>query len=209
MAVDPGQVTLYPLWDWTTSELDDGMHARNDRPPWTGVYAQRLVRLTLQTYGDVCHLCGGTGATSADHLIARSAGGSDDISNLRPAHLKCNQTRGAAPLGQANVTVLVGTSRQVSEWLAANRTAADVLISDPRIDDALSAAANPAAARVATAARQAAIATAIGTGARVILVPSQAAMRRDPGQWVARGWNVLPLGKTPGNVGGAAPSRVW
>ena len=52
------------------------------------------------------------------------------------------------------VTVLVGTSRQVSEWLAANRTAADVLISDPRIDDALSAAANPATPMPATVARR-------------------------------------------------------
>lgn len=43
----------------------------------------------------MCHLCSDedTPATTADHVIPRSKGGSDDVANLRPAHLACNQAR--------------------------------------------------------------------------------------------------------------------
>lgn len=62
-------------------------------PCWLGRYAQRLVRLTLTTYGTVCHLCQRGGATSADHLLPRSRGGLDTLTNLRPAHARCNARR--------------------------------------------------------------------------------------------------------------------
>lgn len=61
---------------------------------WGGRRAQKLVALTLATYGDRCHLCGLRGATTADHLIPRSHGGNDALENLRPAHLSCNAARG-------------------------------------------------------------------------------------------------------------------
>lgn len=61
-----------------------------------------MTRLTLETYGDLCWLCGHGGATSADHVLPRSRGGSDAIENLRPAHhdpcptcaRRCNAQRG-------------------------------------------------------------------------------------------------------------------
>ncbi|MBM7052226.1 HNH endonuclease signature motif containing protein [Rothia sp. ZJ1223] len=31
---------------------------------------------------------------TADHVIPRSKGGTDDLSNLRPAHHRCNSARG-------------------------------------------------------------------------------------------------------------------
>ena len=59
--------------------------------------------------GPNCHICGGlmnfdrprrkTGAT-VDHVIPRSQGGSNDISNLKLAHKRCNEARGDTPLGK-------------------------------------------------------------------------------------------------------------
>ena len=68
------------------------------RRKWGGSFAARLVRLTLATHGDRCHLCGLPGATTADHLIPRSLGGADRLENLRPAHGKCNRRRQNMPL---------------------------------------------------------------------------------------------------------------
>jgi hypothetical protein len=61
---------------------------------WGGRGAQALVQLTLANYGLICHLCRKPGATTADHLIPRSHGGTDDLENLRPAHGLCNSRRG-------------------------------------------------------------------------------------------------------------------
>lgn len=60
---------------------------------WSGRRSRRLVEATLARYGTVCHLCGRPGATTADHVIPRSAGGDDSIENLRPAHARCNSSR--------------------------------------------------------------------------------------------------------------------
>lgn len=68
--------------------------------PWEGRYARRLVAITLHTYGTVCHLCRQDGARTADHLIPRSKGGSDDPANLRPAHQGCNSLRNNMDLAE-------------------------------------------------------------------------------------------------------------
>lgn len=67
-------------------------------PCWSGRYAQTVRTLVLELKGDTCHLCGGHGATTADHLRPRSRGGTDALENLAPAHGFCNTGRGAAPL---------------------------------------------------------------------------------------------------------------
>lgn len=72
----------------------------DQRPAWAGKYAQDLTRLTLQTFGDRCHLCGLKGATTADHKQPRSKGGPDTLENLRPAHLSCNSSRGDRDLSE-------------------------------------------------------------------------------------------------------------
>ncbi|MCQ4120416.1 HNH endonuclease [Rhodococcus tibetensis] len=79
---------------------------------WSGREAQTLTRLTLETYGTVCHLCGGPGATTADHVIPRKHGGLNVLANLRPAHRSCNSARGAMLL---------------AEWFATRRYAAAVV----------------------------------------------------------------------------------
>lgn len=67
---------------------------------WSGRRARRLTALTLETYGDTCHLCGRPGATTADHITPRSRGGSHSLANLRPAHGSCNSARGDQTLEQ-------------------------------------------------------------------------------------------------------------
>lgn len=67
---------------------------------WGGRESQRLVALTLATYGTMCHLCRQPGATTADHLVPRSRGGTDSLDNLRPAHLACNSARQDLPLSE-------------------------------------------------------------------------------------------------------------
>jgi 5-methylcytosine-specific restriction endonuclease McrA len=73
---------------------------------WGGRRSQLFSRLVFQTYGRTCHLCGGPGATTADHLIPRSKGGDPwDIGNGRPAHASCNYAR---------------NNRSLDEWFAAH-----------------------------------------------------------------------------------------
>lgn len=70
----------------------------NGRTPWAGRRARERVAATLASKGTVCHLCGLPGATTADHIVPRSAGGSDDLDNLAPAHGQCNSRRRDMPL---------------------------------------------------------------------------------------------------------------
>ena len=65
----------------------------------------QLARLVVQAYGATCWLCHSaidlrlahpaSGSLSIDHVRPRSQGGSDELRNLRPAHLGCNTGRGA------------------------------------------------------------------------------------------------------------------
>lgn len=66
---------------------------------WGGSRAIRKRRQVLEVYGSACWLCGQPidGLPSADHVIPRSRGGSDDIENLRPCHTRCNARRGNRP----------------------------------------------------------------------------------------------------------------
>ncbi|WP_296216258.1 HNH endonuclease [uncultured Corynebacterium sp.] len=65
---------------------------------WGGRRIAALRGQVLATHGTVCHLCGMPGATSIDHIIPRAAGGTDDLDNLRPAHVSCNSSRQDQPL---------------------------------------------------------------------------------------------------------------
>lgn len=68
--------------------------------PWDGHARRRLglVRLVLASKGRTCHLCGQSGATSADHVIPHAHGGLNTLENLEPAHVGCNKVRGDLPL---------------------------------------------------------------------------------------------------------------
>jgi 5-methylcytosine-specific restriction endonuclease McrA len=57
----------------------------------------RLRAQVIAEYGQHCWLCGTwipLEQFSIDHVIHRSNHGTDDLSNLRPAHLECNKRRG-------------------------------------------------------------------------------------------------------------------
>jgi 5-methylcytosine-specific restriction protein A len=56
---------------------------------------QRRRAVILKRDGYVCGICGGLGAVSVDHKVPRSLGGDDSDSNLRAAHKRCNERRGA------------------------------------------------------------------------------------------------------------------
>jgi hypothetical protein len=67
-------------------------------PCWSGRYVAQLRALVLSTYGDTCCHCGVAHARSVEHVQPRSAGGTDALTNLRPAHLACNIARGTRPM---------------------------------------------------------------------------------------------------------------
>lgn len=48
--------------------------------------------------GGVCHLCGLPGADTRDHVVPLAAGGTNDSSNIRPAHRSCNSRKRDRPL---------------------------------------------------------------------------------------------------------------
>jgi len=60
----------------------------------SGRRGQALRRLVLDTYGTTCHLCGHdcTQDFTVDHILPVSAGGGNDLANLRPAHGKKTAT---------------------------------------------------------------------------------------------------------------------
>ena len=76
---------------------------------WHSITVPRIIRRD----GGVCHLCGGPGADSADHLIPRALGGTDDDDNLAAVHHKagprCNIRRGAATIAEGRARVAGST----------------------------------------------------------------------------------------------------
>jgi len=78
------------------------------RRGWGGRRLAELRRLVTETYGNRCHICAlpinlalrypHPGSLSLDHVLPRSRGGSDAVTNLRPVHLRCNLSRGARPV---------------------------------------------------------------------------------------------------------------
>lgn len=67
---------------------------------WGGRKVPALTAAVFADRGRVCHLCGKPGANTIDHIIPRALGGTDELDNLRPAHKRCNSSRGAMPLDQ-------------------------------------------------------------------------------------------------------------
>jgi len=78
------------LHDAQHEEARGSAEARGYGPAW-----RRISRAVLARDGYVCYLCGGDGANTVDHVIAKENGGTDDPSNLRAAHLVCNSSKGA------------------------------------------------------------------------------------------------------------------
>lgn len=70
---------------------------------------RRMLERALAEHGRVCCICGLTiaeGDESLQHIRPRSKGGTDDPSNLAPAHRSCNYAAGdreqAGPAGEVH-----------------------------------------------------------------------------------------------------------
>ena len=90
------------------------MPARTGRP-WQRVKARVIAR-----DGGVCHICGGVGADSADHLLPVADGGQlYDMDNLAAVHHdtgpRCNRVRGRGSVDAVRSKVL-GKSPTGWDW---------------------------------------------------------------------------------------------
>lgn len=170
---------------------------------WGGRRAQRLRRLVLDVYGDVCHLCGRRGADTADHLVPRSRGGTDTLDNLRPAHFRCNARRGDRPApGQgARVVVVTGPpAAGKSTWVNDTAAAEDVVIDLDRIARALVPSAGagieppPHVRHVAIGARADALERAAALREQVTVFLIHALPSLDQlDDYRARGWQIVTI----------------
>jgi HNH endonuclease/AAA domain len=110
---------------------------------WGGRRAQALTRAVLERDGYRCVYCGGP-ATTADHIVPRSAGGTDSMDNLRAACRPCNSSRGDGATGDgrygATTTVVIGPpGAGKSTYVQTHAMPGDVLVDLDRIAGALSA----------------------------------------------------------------------
>jgi 5-methylcytosine-specific restriction endonuclease McrA len=60
-----------------------------------GRAGQRLNRLVIHRDHGICWLCGLPGADTVDHIVGLADGGTNQLDNLRAAHLSCNCSRAA------------------------------------------------------------------------------------------------------------------
>lgn len=65
---------------------------RNRRPE-RAIYRDPAYRMAVN-WG-TCHICGGTGADTRDHVISIARGGTNDAENIKPSHRVCNSRKGA------------------------------------------------------------------------------------------------------------------
>jgi hypothetical protein len=56
--------------------------------------------MVMRSHNGVCHICGQGAADAIDHVVPVAWGGSDDPSNLAPAHTSCNSAKGDDPPAQ-------------------------------------------------------------------------------------------------------------
>lgn len=86
----------------------------------------RIRKQVLDRDMNVCHLCGGEGADSVDHLVPYSWGGDESLQNLAAAHRTCNSRRGARswsgpstpPTPLARFSPRAGHIEHVEHWSA-------------------------------------------------------------------------------------------
>lgn len=92
----------------------------NATPSRTGRPWQRLKRRIIRRDGGICHICGGLGADSADHIIPHSLGGTDDPANLAAVHHdtppKCNRRRGNRSIEATRADIARTTTTQGDGW---------------------------------------------------------------------------------------------
>lgn len=83
---------------------------------YSGEVVRSLRRLVFNAYPPICHLCGGPGATTVDHIIPRSKGGQHTLENCRPAHVACNSIRKNMDIDEWFRLHPLKTSQPSREW---------------------------------------------------------------------------------------------
>lgn len=86
-----------------STSCSHGRKVSKRRPgSYAGTYQtnrETLLRIWLKDPNTACFYCKGRARTEdpweTDHIIPHAEGGSDHISNLRPAHRSCNRAAGA------------------------------------------------------------------------------------------------------------------
>ena len=102
-------------------------YEREQRHP-SGTVWKRIKANVIAAHNGICHLCGHPGAEQVDHVEQYAEGGTDDISNLKPAHgsansqknpcpvcgLNCNNIRGALSVaaGKAKIARRIGKAKE-------------------------------------------------------------------------------------------------
>ncbi len=85
-------------------------------PKRTGRPWQRTKSRVIRRDDGICHLCGQPGATTADHLVPYSHGGTDELGNLAAAHVDCNRVRGNRPIDTARNDITRHASNSSWGW---------------------------------------------------------------------------------------------
>jgi hypothetical protein len=80
----------------------------NEQRHPSGPVWKRKVASAVSAYKGICHLCGHPGALQGDHVIQYAEGGSDDISNIRPAHGTAGKQRNPCPVCGLNCNNIRG-----------------------------------------------------------------------------------------------------
>lgn len=173
----------------------------------SGRASSALTALVLETYGRVCHLqlpgCTLV-ATTKDHLIPYSHGGTDDLENLRPACRHCNSKRQDKVLRGygAQVIVVIGPPAAGKSTLVRDRADPTDVVIDL---DAIARALMPVPAQlthyypdhirhVAIGARQAAIDRAVSLPRRVTVWLIHAVPRpQQLAEYTRLGYRILPV----------------
>lgn len=84
---------------WQSSNRDP-KHSATQRgygSEWRTIRGQILARDKC-----ICAICHAPGATHVDHIVPKSAGGTNDPANLRAVHERCHQAKSSGEGGRAS-----------------------------------------------------------------------------------------------------------
>lgn len=86
----PRSIPTFRPPGWTPSKRvrTDAIDRDYGRQAW-----RDRARRIIARDGGICRLCGEPGANTADHIVEKRQGGTDDDANLRAVHATCHNTR--------------------------------------------------------------------------------------------------------------------
>lgn len=98
-------------------------YEREQRHP-SGREWNRKKAVVIDHHKGICWLCEHPGATQVDHVLAYAEGGTDDISNLKPAHGSSGSQKNPCPVCKLNCNqIRAGLSAEAGKRKIARRIA--------------------------------------------------------------------------------------